>query len=160
MSVISIFSYIAHLWAFTSSPLAVKVQNNALRFFFGLGKAAPTAALLGDSGWPPIQLQLQFVLLKYWYKVNSMDNERLPKKIFCWAKELASKGKKSWCFKVNKLMSELDSSKISFASTNKYYDSLWCVLAEKFLASWRRAVSGGSDVTVLRLGEENYLFTG
>ena len=145
VSVISIFSYIAHLWAFTSSPLAVKVQNNALRFFFGLGKAAPTAALLGDSGWPPIQLQLQFVLLKYWYKVSSMDNERLPKKIFCWAKELASKGKKSWCFKVNKLMSELDSSKISFASTNKYYDSLWCVLAEKFLASWRRAVSGGSD---------------
>ena len=83
-----------------------------------------------------------------------MDNERLPKKIFCWAKELACKGEKSWCFKVNKLMSELDSSKISFASTNKYYDSLWCVLAEKFLGGGRCRV----DLTLLRLGEENSVY--
>ena len=43
-----------------------------------------------------------------------------------------SVGLKNW-----PITSELDSSKISFASMNKYYDSLWCVFAGKFLAAWR-----------------------
>ena len=28
-----------------------QIQNNVLRFFFGLGKTAPIAPLIGDSGW-------------------------------------------------------------------------------------------------------------
>ena len=90
---------------------------------------------MGDSRWPPIQLQLQFVLLKYWYNVSFMDNVRLPKKVFCWASELAKKGKKSWCLKVDKLLGELDRSEINFESKNKYCDSVWDALAKKHLAS-------------------------
>jgi len=49
-----------------------KSKNNALIYFFGLGAATPLAALLGDSGWPAIQLHLQFTMLKYWFRVCSM----------------------------------------------------------------------------------------
>ena len=71
--IIPIISYFAHVWAWNSSALATKLQNKALRFFFGLGKAAPLAALIGDSGWIPINADLQFVLLKYWFRVCSIS---------------------------------------------------------------------------------------
>lgn len=32
-------------------PKVNQIQFNALRFFFGQGKASPIAAHLGDSGW-------------------------------------------------------------------------------------------------------------
>ena len=80
--IIPILGYTAHIWAFKPSSFATKIQNGALRFFFGLGKAAPIAALLGDSGWYPIEMQLQFILLKYWYHLCSLGADRIPRKVF------------------------------------------------------------------------------
>ena len=37
--IIPILGYTAHIWAFKPSSFATKIQNGALRFFFGLGKA-------------------------------------------------------------------------------------------------------------------------
>ena len=51
-----------------SFPLLNQIQHNALRFFFGLGKTAPIAALIGDSGWIPLQMHLQYTVLKFWLR--------------------------------------------------------------------------------------------
>ena len=40
-----ICTYSAHIWAHRKKQPLEKIQNNALRFFFGLGTAAPLAAL-------------------------------------------------------------------------------------------------------------------
>ena len=142
VSVVSIFSYIAHIWAFSSSPLCSKIENSALRFFFGLGRNTPMAALIGDSGWPPLFLQLQFTVMKYWYHLGTLNSDRLPKKIFCWNMKLADKGKKSWVFHVRSILSSIDSSSIVFDSKTKFYDTLWSALAAKHLTSWKKDVYG------------------
>ena len=139
VSVVPIFSYIAHLWAFSHSPLASRIQNSALRFFFGLGKAAPIAALLGDSGWPPIHLKLEYVLIKYWYRIGCMPLGRIPKKVFLWSMQLANKGKKTWVFLVNKRLSSINPY-LSFNSRAHFCDSLWEALASEHLAAWRQEV--------------------
>ena len=81
VSTLSVFNYTAHIWSFNRSvpTLPKKIQN---RFFFGLGKAAPIAALLGDSGWPPIEIYLQFKLLKYWFRLGNMSMDRIPKMVY------------------------------------------------------------------------------
>ena len=110
------------------SPLATKIQNNALHFFFGLGKAAPTASLLGDSGWVPIHLNLQFMLLIYWFSLGNLDADRLPKLTLQWSIDLAKQGKMSWAFKVN----SLDRKLINVESKHAFQYSLWVALAKKY----------------------------
>ena len=93
-TVTPIIEFSAHLWAFKERP---KVKYNALRFFFGLGKASPIAA---DSGWVPIQMRLEYSLFKYWYRVCNLSHERLPTKVFIWAGKIADLGKKNWVSQV------------------------------------------------------------
>lgn len=95
-SVLSICNYSAHIWAHRKNLQLLKLQNNAPRFFFGLGTAAPLAALEGDSGWPPMQLQLQYTMVKYWVRVCAMPLSRIPKVAYLWSCEIADSGKKSW----------------------------------------------------------------
>ena len=82
------------------------------------------AALISDSGWPPLFLQLQFTVMKYWYHLGTLNCDRLPKKISCWNMKLADKGKKSWVFPVRSISSSIDSSSIVFDSKTKFYDTL------------------------------------
>ena len=35
---------------------------HAHRFFFGLGKASLIAALIGDVGWVPLQMRLEYTM--------------------------------------------------------------------------------------------------
>ena len=133
------YSHTLHIFGLIGKkqPLE-KIQNNALRFFFGLGTAAPLAALLGDSGWPPIQLHLQFTMLKYWFRVCSMSSERVPKQAFLWSRSLSDPGKVTWASHASDLLDRLDLhiSSPDGLQSNKFYDCLWDALANKFLQNW------------------------
>ena len=107
-----IIEFSAHLWAFKERPKVNQIQYHALRFFFGLGKASPTAALIGDSGWVPLQMRLEYNLLKYWYCVHNLPQERLPKKTFIWAGNVADVGKKIWVSQVRLLLEDLNLSNV------------------------------------------------
>ena len=115
----------------------------AFRYFFGLGKIAPIAALLGDSGWSPIDLHLQYIVLKYWHCLGSMPLDRIPKKVFCWCSKYAAIGKKNWSFHVKKLLKSVDNESICFNSFRTISVSVWDALACRHLDAWRRAVNGG-----------------
>ena len=83
--VIPICAYSAHVWANRKRQPLEKIQNDALVYFFGLGAATPLAALLWDSGWPAIQLHLQFTLVKCWFRICSIPLGRVPKQAFLWS---------------------------------------------------------------------------
>ena len=140
--VIPVCTYSAHIWAHRKKQPLGKIQNNALRFFFGLGTSAPLAALLGDSGWPPIQLQLQFTMLKYWFRLCSMPSERVPKQAFLWSRSLSNSGKVTWASHTSDL---LDGLELHISSPNglqscKFYDCLWDALANKLLHNWFQSI--------------------
>ena len=111
VSILSVFNYTAHIWSFNRSVLTLpkKIQNNSLRFFFGLGKAAPIAALLGDSGWPPIEIYLQFTLITWWFHLGNMSMDRIPKVVYKSNKEFADMNNlKSWSHQVKQMVSPID----------------------------------------------------
>ena len=83
--------------------LVNQIQYNALGVFFGLGKASPVAALTGDSGWVPLQMRLEFPVLKNWYCVCNLPQEHLPKKVFLSAGKVTDIGKRNWASQVRTL---------------------------------------------------------
>jgi len=141
--VIPICTYSAHIWAHRKRQPLDKIQNNALRFFFGLGTATPLAALLGDSGWPPIQLHLQFTMLKYWFRVCSMPLERVPKQVFLWSRSLSDSGKITWASHASNLLDGLDLhiSSPNGLQASKFYDYLWDALANNLLNNWFHSIN-------------------
>ena len=144
-SVIAICNYSAHIWAYRKKLQLTKLQNSALRFFFGLGNAAPLAALEGDSGWPPIQLQLQFTLVKYWFRLCSMPTGRLPKCAYLWSRELADSGRKSWAYHMRDIVEGLSlhefyPSSIPVGNPPVVNNIIWEALANKFVNSWMHSV--------------------
>ena len=79
-----IISYGAAIWGTKEYSAINAVQHRACRFFLGLGKYAPNAAVNGDMGWtPPIVKQWKTVI-SHWARLNKMDNNRLNYQIFKW----------------------------------------------------------------------------
>ena len=130
-------------WAHRKRQPLEKIQNNAPRFFFGLGTATPLAALLGDSGWPPIQLHLQFTILKYWFRVCSMPLERVPKQVILWSRSLSDSGKITWASHASNLLDGLDLhvSSPNGLQASKFYDYLWDALANNLLNNWFHSIN-------------------
>ena len=62
-------------------------------------------------------MQLQFILLKYWYHLCSLEADRIPRKVFDWARKLADKGKKSWGLQLHNSLKNLDSVDIYYVLT-------------------------------------------
>ena len=57
-------------------------MNRAMRYFLGVHKFAPTAAVQGDMGWISLKYRRYKKMLLFWNRLNRMDEERLTKEIF------------------------------------------------------------------------------
>jgi len=74
---------------------------------FSLAKVKPLPLLHTSEildGCQPIQMRLEYTLVKYWYHVCNLPQDRLPKKTFIWAEKIADVGKKNWLFQVRLLL--------------------------------------------------------
>ena len=106
--VIPRLDYAAGIWGYKSFPILQTIQNKAIRYIMGVGKNCPVDLLEGDSGWIPVWCRHQLEVFKLWHRLSNMDDNRLTKKIFNWSYALANKGKATWCFHVNKLLSHIN----------------------------------------------------
>ena len=126
-TVLPVIDFSAHIWAHRDRQLLNKIQYSAFRFSFGLGKAAPIAALIGDSDWVPLQMSLQFVSIKYWFRIYNLPCDRLPNKAYLWGCEIADCGKKNWVFYIRNLLNSID-MQYSFPDTcnpRETLDHIW-----------------------------------
>ena len=60
----SVISYGAAIWGHTSFSCINSIQNRAMRFFLGVGKYTPTAAVSGELGWQP-------AFIKQWTSISN-----------------------------------------------------------------------------------------
>ena len=59
----------------------MKIQNNLMRSFLGVGRNAPIVALLGDLGWLPITTITKISCIGFWFRLSKMAEGRL--KVHC-----------------------------------------------------------------------------
>ncbi len=98
--------YGAALWGFKEHSKLNSVQNRACRFFLGVPKTASTLACRGDMGWLSVHAKQKREMIRYWCRLNVMDQSRLTYRIFKWSNSVSLSNIKTWEYNVKKLLKE------------------------------------------------------
>ena len=93
-----IIEYGAAIWGYKSYSYINAIQSRACRFFLGVGRYTPNAAVMGDMGWIPIYHKQWKIISSQWCKLMNMDQNRMNRKMFAWADDVSLKSKrvKNW----------------------------------------------------------------
>jgi hypothetical protein len=100
----SVILYSAMVWGNKWSKQFCSIQTQAMRFFLGVGKTCPNAALYGELGWRPIHRSIEVTVLKYWYRLCNLDGNRLTGMVFRWGSRLAEEGHNNWARRTQSLL--------------------------------------------------------
>ena len=105
-TVLSIINYGASIWGCRRFTCIKAVQNRALRFFLGVGRYTPNAAVNGDTGWDAVfQKQCQCVMSQ-WCRIKVMDQSRLNHRIYQWSVNHGNFRSKNWPYRIKQMMNE------------------------------------------------------
>jgi hypothetical protein len=97
--VLPVIHYGSAVWGHSQFSSINAVHNRACRYFLGVGKYTPNAAVQGDTGLPPPEIDQWITITRQWCRLLNMNNNRLNKTIFIWAHKLASTKCKNWVWK-------------------------------------------------------------
>ena len=87
----------------THSKSLASIQQKALRFILGVGKACPIAGLFGV----PYSMTLNFNILKFRKRIMKIDKGRIARKIFLWSEYLAGENYRNRAWKTKKLLESI-----------------------------------------------------
>jgi len=99
-----VISYGAPIWGTRDYSVINAVQNRACRFFLGVGRYTPNAAVNGEMGWLPASVKQWKCVMGHWFRLNNMDNLRINHRIFKWSYDVRNRCK-NWCFSVDTFLS-------------------------------------------------------
>ena len=74
--------YSASIWGARDFSCVDNVFNQACRFFLGVGKYTPVAAIRGEMGWKIPKHRQCLSVTRLLYHLQSMSNVRINKRIF------------------------------------------------------------------------------
>ena len=98
-----ILLYGASIWGLTEHRLINNVQNRAGKLFLGVNKYTSNIAVQGDLGWMSCHAKQRLEVLRYFYKLNLVEESRILSKIHQWSK----RKRRSWSCNVLKLLNDL-----------------------------------------------------
>ena len=104
-SVVPILNYGSEIWGYGTFTNCDKIFNRAMRYFMGVHRFAPTAAIQGDMGWVSLKYRRYINVLRFWNRLVRMDDSRLVKRIFL---ESYMEEANNWCTDVYHLAELFD----------------------------------------------------
>ena len=159
--VIGTISYGAAIWGDRSFSCISAVQHRAARFFMGVGKYTPNAAVMGDTGWESIYVRQWDSVVNYWYRVRGMETSRINFKVIKWAARRGVGRCNNWCSRVKKhfqtsgIVDMFLDTDINQINKEQVKESIKSRLNDEFLAKWwenldRHTGRNGNDGNKLR----------
>ena len=103
-----VISYSAPIWGVKQFSCINAVQTRAMRFYLGVGKYTPNAAVYGEMSWEPPEVRQWVCIASFWSRLSLLDEQRLNKRVAIWAKHKASISCKNWFYIVKNKYVELD----------------------------------------------------
>ena len=157
----SVISYGAAVWGVKEYSVINTVQNKACRFFLGVGKYTPNAAVNRDMGWTPPHINQMTSVLSHWFRLNHMDSDRINKRVFLWSYHARQKHK-NWCFHIDKKLKKTDINLTINMSYNKVHrqsviETLRNVMFTDYKTEWKNKVL--SNVSIAKYTGGNKLRT-
>ena len=100
-----ILDYCSSIWGFKNGVECEGVQNKAIRYFLGVHKFTPLAAINGEMGWLPSKYRHYICMLRLWNRLLKMDSNRITKQVFLWDYE---KCKLNWSSEIKEIFSKIN----------------------------------------------------
>ena len=101
----TILDYCSSIWVHIKASECDLVQNRAMRYFLGVHGFTPIPALNGEMGWLPCKFRRYLCAIRFWNRLQKMDNCRLTKVVFLWD---LKNHKSNWSESVKNIFSYLD----------------------------------------------------
>ena len=100
--------YSAAVWGTKSLTCVNAIQNRACRYFLGLGRYAPNAAVYGDMGWPAPEHKQWVCVTKGWCRLAKLDSSLQANKVFLYCVDQASVRCKNWCYRITVFSAKIE----------------------------------------------------
>lgn len=146
-----VISYGAAVWGCRSFSCINAVQNRAMRYFLGVGKYTPNAALAGEMAWQPPVVRQWKTIASYWACICNTRSTRINKRIAVWASVKAGTSCKNWFFSVKKQINDCNLVNCSDVNVNvsKAYivEGIQSYMTNKFIAEWLETINRTTSVT-------------
>ena len=104
----SVIDYSAAVWGTKSISSISAVQNCACRFFLGLGRYAPNAAVNGDMGWPAPEHRQWMCITRKWCRLVNLDESLITEKVFKAHLDQGNPRHKTWCYRVKMFYQQIE----------------------------------------------------
>ena len=104
--VTSISDYGHEVIGFHQYPASEKLHSKALRFYLGTGKTAPLCGLRSEMSWPEPRSRTQTRMLRFYFRLQQMDDSRLTKQIFLYDQTFsqANPSQSCWSSEVTQIL--------------------------------------------------------
>ncbi len=101
----SIILYCSGVWGAKGLGYCDSIQNRAIRSYLGVHRFTPNMAINGDMGWKSTLSKRQICMCRLWNRLISMDENRLPRKVFNWDFKYCYH---NWCYEMKELLKYVD----------------------------------------------------
>jgi hypothetical protein len=161
-----ILLYGCEVWGFSNLVMCSRFQLRFLKLVLGLNKSTPTCMVLGEVGCFPIELEVKYRMLSFWYSLHCQSVEGFDK-MSCLLYRLIAVQKEStefvmpWLKEVHLILDQLGLSflKISAPYTVNYFKFIAKQrLQDQFLQAWRGTLLESSVCTNYRLYKDTFCF--
>ena len=103
--VLPILMYGCEVWSDTSeNKLIERQQLKYLKLMLGVKASTCNSAIYGETGRFPIFLNQVYRSIKYWLRIERLDNSKIVKKVYIQLKENAEVGFSNWASKIKHLL--------------------------------------------------------
>ena len=99
-----ILLYGSEVWGFKKYEDIEKVQVNFCKTILGVGRDVKNKIALGECGRFPIYIDSYMRLIKYWYKILAINDNRLPKQCYKMLYEQDLSGRKNWATSIKNIL--------------------------------------------------------
>ena len=89
------------------------------RYFLGLGRYAPNAAVNGNMGWSAPEHKQWVCVTRRWCRLAKLDSSLLVNKVFLYCVEQASVRCKNWCYRITVFFAKIEHDQLSGSTTFK-----------------------------------------
>jgi hypothetical protein len=143
--VLSVIHYGSAIWGHTQFSSINAVHNRACRYFLGVGKYTPNAAVQGDTGLPPPWIDQWVSITRNWCRITCMNDSRLNKKIFLWSYKFAQNNCKNLVWKILNFFRKLGANNLSNVHTpcdkKQAVQQVGEAVFDLYLRDWEKAVN-------------------
>jgi hypothetical protein len=105
--VVPVMDYCSSIWGYKTYQQIDNVHNRSMRYYLGVHRYAPIAALSGDLGWVPSRYRRWLNMLRFWNRLINFDSDRITKLVFDQDYMLCNN---NWCSEIKSIMTSLDLS--------------------------------------------------